>query len=496
MVPDPGPVPPATNLYFPTQTAGPTVGGVGAPVSGGGFGGPSGPTVGTVPASASKPKKPLIFGGIAVGLLALVGIVYVFAFYLPNTPANVYSASLRNSGKALDALITYSKTQEHTQYTSSSFTGGLQAKSPGASYDVNLTGAVDKNANGNIQLNADVMGEKLAANIVSVKAVNDSSPDIYVQLSGIKSELDSVGLNKYDYLDGQWIVIDHTLVDSYLSALSSGGNSSKTTAPTYAEVEDAIARVQAVNKQYLFTTNSKTAVLTNEKYIATEKNGGKTFDHYKVGYNKAHLSAYVGAVGSALDASQLNSWYKGVSGGKNLSQGMNVSSLQSKVNSASGNYTFDMWADKKTKLVSKVSLADPSDKTNIISVSQGYDGGTTFPFSIGFTGKDSSTGDPQAANLNITLDTKTNKTELTFTSNTQSTDGITNISGNVSFTPSNNAVKAVAPKNATSLTNLLVSLGLSGASDPGAASVTTDQSQASQPTFPLTGLEHKIVTKK
>ena len=491
---DPGPIPPATSTYFPTSTTGPTFGGPTGPVSGGGFGGPSGPTMGAAPAPAGKPKKPLIVGGIAVALLALVGVVYVFAFYLPNTPANVYSSSVKNTGTALDALITYSKQQEHTQYTSSSFTGGLTAKSPGASYDVNVTGAVDKNANGNIQMNADIMGEKLNANIISVKAANDTSPDVYVQVTGIKNTLDSIGLNQYDYLDGQWIVIDHTLVDSYLSALSSGGTSGKTSAPTYAEVQDAIAKVQTVNKQYLFTTNAKYAVLTNEKFVASEKTGGKTLNHYTVGYDKAHLSAYVGAVGSALDSSQLNTWHKGVSGGKNLSQEMNVSSLQSKINSASGNYTFNMWADKKTKLVAKVSLADPSDKTSVISISQGYNGGTTFPFSIGFTGKDSS-GDPEAANLNLTLDTKTNKTAVTFTSNTTSSDGMTNISGNLSFTPSNNAVNAVAPKNAKSLTDLLVSLGLSGSTDPSNVTTSTGTTQSTQPTFPLTSVEHKLVTK-
>ncbi len=491
---DPGPIPPATSLHIPQgQAGGPTVGG---PVFGG-VGGPSGPTFGGKPAPSGKPKKKmLLFSGSAAAVVILGALVYIFAIYLPNTPSNVFSSSLKNSGTALDALITYSKQQEHTSYASTSFTGVVHAKSASASYDVSLSGAYDKNANANMQLNSDIMGEKLDANLVSLKSAGNTSPDIYVQLTGIKSTLDGLGLNKYDYLDGQWIEIDHTLVDTYMSAyqqaLGSNPSAAKSGgAPTYAQVEDAVSKVQYVNKQYLFTTDPKKAVLSNQKFIATEKSGSLTLNHYKVGYNKDNLSAYVSAVGLALDQSQLNNWYKGVSGNKNLSEGLKFTQLQSDVKKANSNYTFDLWADKKTKLVSKISFADPSDKSTVYSIGQNYTGGTTFPLVLGVTGKGSS-GNPEAANINITLDTRTNKANMTFTSNISSSDGsMTNVSGNASFTPSNSTVQVSAPKSAKSITDILLSLGLSDMANGNINGTTPNADQSTSPGFSLTSFAHK-----
>lgn len=489
---DRGPIPPATNTYFPgPQTGGPTVGG---PVFGGASG-PVGPAFGGASAPGGKPKKKaLLFGGIATAVVVLGALTYVFAFYLPNTPSNVYSSSLKNSGMALDALITYSKQQEHATYTSESFTGAVHAKSASASYDVSLSGALDKNANGKMQINTDMMGVKFAANLLSMKAAGNTSPDIYVQMTGIKPTLDSLGLNKYDYLDGQWIVIDHTLVDTYVSAMNSNPSQAKSaSAPTYAQVNDAVSKVQFVNKEYLFSSDPQKAVLTNQKFVGTEKSGSRTLNHYKVGYNKDHLSAYVSAVGLALDQSQLNSWYKGISGNKNLSESLKFSDLQNNVKKANGNYTFDLWADKQTKLVSKVSFTNPSDKSTVYTIGQNYTGGTTFPLTLGVTGKDSS-GNAEAGNVNFTLDTKTNKANMTFTGNISSTDGMTNISGNASFAPSNAAVQVTAPKSAKSITDILLSLGLT---DTGSGSVTTSPaaSQALPPGFSMTSVQRKLIQK-
>lgn len=436
-------------------------------VSGPGYGGPfmGGPTGSMPPAPANSPKhKFLLPGAIVAALVLMLAAAYYLSIYLPNTPSHVYSESLSNSGLALDMLVQYSQKQEHANYSTTSFTGTLHGKSPGASYDMTMTGAIDKNANANIQLNSDIMGEKVNANILSIKAAGNTAPDIYVRVTGIKSMLDSLGMNSLDKVDGEWISIDHTLVESYLSSVASKSQSNTSTgAPTYAAVEDAISKVQAVNKRYLFSTNATTAVFSNPKFIAKETSGGHTLDHYKVGYSKAHLNAYLTAVGQALNSSQLNSWYKGVSSGKNLSDGMDISSWQKQVNSAPANYTFDMWSDTKTKLISKISFTDPSNKSSVFSIAQNYTGGSTYPFQLGFTGKDSS-GNPEAASLNVSVDTNTNKMTFALTDNTTSSDGITNVTANISATPSNTPVAVTAPKNSESVTNLLLQLGLGSGS--------------------------------
>ncbi len=456
LISDPGPVPPATSTGFsPGQGNGQ---GFGSPVM-------SGSTGGVIPAPSGSPKNKFILpGGFITALVLILVVAYYFSIYLPNTPSHIYSSSLSNSGLALDKMIQYSQKQEHASYSTTSFNGSMHVKSPSASYDVTMSGAIDKNANANMQFNSDIMGEKANANILSIKAPGYTAPDIYVQVTGVKSMLDSLGLNSLDKIDGEWIEIDHTLVETYMSSVAGKSQQSNTSgAPSYTAVEDAISKVQTANKKYLFTTNASTAVFSNPKFIAKEKSGGHTLDHYKVSYSKTHLNAYLSAVGQALNSSQLNSWYKGVSGGKNLSDGVDIASLQKKVNSAPSNYTFDMWSDTQTKLISKISFADPANKASVFSIQQNYNGGSIYPFQFGFTGKDSS-GDPEATNLDFSVDTKTNKITFSLTDNTTASDGITNVTANVSATPSSTTVAVTAPKNSVSVTNLLLQLGIGSGS--------------------------------
>lgn len=143
---------------------------------------------------------------------------------------------------------------------------------------------------------------------------------------------------------------------------------------------------------------------------------------------------------------------------------MNISSLQNRLKSANSNYTFDLWANTKTKLVAKITFADPSNKSTLYSVGQNYTGGTSYPLTFGFTGKNSN-GDPEAANLQLNLDTSSNKVSLSYTDNTTGSDGISTTTATLSTTPSNTPVKVTVPTGAKSLTDILISLGLSSLAD-------------------------------
>lgn len=401
--------------------------------------------------SASKKRRKRFMIGVsslAVALLLAAG--YAFGFYLPNTPGHVFSAGLANSGKAVDLLIKYSQRQQQKQYKSASFAGMLHVKSPSVSFDVNLSGYGGGNAF-SAHSSADVLGKTIAVDALSVPVPNEVEPDLYLRVSGIKDILDRAGVNGAK-VDGKWIVIDHTLLDTYAKNLAQSKSqyhvqtfASTSGIPTYAEEEDAITKVQAVNKQYLFTTDAAKAVLVNEQFLGHDTLNGRSQDHYKVGYNKAHLAAYFGALGSALDSSQLNNWAKANYSGKDVSQVLNISAAQAGINKAKGDYTFDLWVDTKTKLVSKLSFADTTTKTTV-SLMQAYTGGTQYPFTISVTGQDSS-GEPQSASLGLTLNTATNKLAVTLAYNS----GNVAVSGNLSISASKNSVLVTAPTGATPL---------------------------------------------
>lgn len=414
-----------------------------------------------------KNRSVLLIAAVLVLILLLAG-GYVFAFYLPNTPGHVFSESLTRSGLALDRLVDYSKTQQQTGYNSVATNGNIQVKSPSASYTITASGNADKNGNSTDTVQADILGENITANVRTVVSHGNTTPDFFVQISGIKSFLDSLGANGLDKYDGKWIVIDHTLIDTYESSIKNtlgtkSGSSSVTGLPAYSQVQDAVSRIQAVNKQYLFTTNTASAVLTNQKYVGQQTVNGRVVYQYQVGYDKAHLLAYVSAIGSAFDASQLNSWSKQVNSGESLSDAMDLSSLKTAVQNAKSNYTFNLWADKSTKLITKLEFDDSGSDLSKFTVSQNYTGGNVYPFSFNMAGK-SSDGNSYNATVGLNLNTSTNKVTATVNASSDTTSGTTTINGDFSFAPSKNQVQVTAPSGATSFTNLLLSLGLNSSS--------------------------------
>jgi hypothetical protein len=440
------------------------------------------------PAVVGGRKKPgrKLFALIALVVIILLVAGFAFAFYLPNTPGRVYSSSLTNTGKALDKLVDYVQTEDKASYKSASFDGTMKLKSSSVSFDSTLTGAFDKNSNGKLQLKADVEGENITANVVSVKAAGNTSPDLYFQVSGVKNYLDSAGLNDLDSLDGQWISVDHTLLDTYAaslkSSLGSGSNvADATSVPTVEQLNDAITKVQTVNKQYLFTTDDSKAVLTDQKFIAKETKNGHTQNHYKVGYDKAHLQSYVAALKTALDSSKLNDWSKKANDGKNLSEELDFKSLEASIKNAKSDYTFDLWADTKTKLVSSLQFTDPKDNSKL-TIGQNYTGGTTYPLSLEVSDSPDSNG-----KFNLSVDTKTHKYVLDFTTTpgTKAKDGAT-VTGNFTITPSNDSVSATAPSGAKSINDVLNQLGLGGLLDSAAADQTDSASLDDNSVFTLT----------
>ena len=429
------------------------------------------PTVMTSPSVVVSPgqkgmmkwiKKPLVLIILAVIIILAIGAGVVFGLYLPNTPANVYSASLSNTGKAQDELLKYATDQVNVDYKSTSFDGTLKFKSPSGSYDFDATGSADKESNASATVNADILGEKMTADMRSVLVKGNKTPDVYFRFKGIKSFLDANGLNSLDKLDNQWIAIDHTLIDTYAATLKKSVGTDLTSAssmPTSAQIDDAATKLTAVNKKYLYTTDPSTAVLANEKFIGQEKDHDRTLNHYTVGYNKDNLQAYAAAAAAALDSSSLNDWSKKANDGKSLSVLLDFDTLKSDIKDAKAGYTFDLWVDTSSKLISKLQFTDPSDSSSVFTLSQDYSSGSTYPFTLTVKGKDDS-GNPENGTIGIVLHTDTNKVELTVNFMSQAADGETTVNAALNVTPSTKALSVSAPTGAKSFVTILNELGL------------------------------------
>lgn len=406
------------------------------------------------PVSSGSSKKRWMLPLVVVIVLALLaGGGYAFAFYLPNRPGAVYATSLKRTGEAADKLVDYANTEAQKHYKSYSLDGKLTVAAEGTNFDATVNGSSDAQANLTATLKADVMGEHLTADLRSVRVGDSTSPDLYLRATGIKNMLDATGLNNIDGLDGKWLSIDHTLLNAYAANYNSDASKAAFTMPTAAQSHDALVKVQAVNKQYLFTTDTAHAVMQNNKYVGKETKDGREVYHYTVGYNKAHLKSYVDGLSTALDSSSLNNWAKKANDSKSLSETLDFSQLKSMVDSAKAGYTFDVWIDAKTKLMQSVQFGDIDKPGSTFTVAQNYVSGNSYPFSFSYQSK-SDDGTPASASLKLTVDTATDKQTGVLAVDADKTK----IGLNFTVTPSTSGVQVTAPTGAESVVDLLSSL--------------------------------------
>lgn len=408
---------------------------------------------------------------VAAAVVLLLAGGFTFGYYLPNQPNAVFSKALSNSGKAVDKLVSYGTDSKNDDFVAADFDGTLKVASPDASVDVTISGEVDKDANGSLKIDANAAGEKFNAEIRSIHVAGNSNPDVYVKIAGIKPLLDSVGYEMFDSLDGQWVSIDHTLLDSYTSSLETVNTSEE---PTTAQINDAVVKVQQVNKDYLFTTDSDKAVLTNKKFVGKETVDGLKTNHYKVGYDKAHLKAYTEALKKAIDSSKLNDWSKKVNDGKSLSEVADFDSIIKSAEEGSGNGQVDLYVDLDTKLIHSIvfPMSDSTSK-GTFTIAQNYKGGDEYPFSIAVA--NSSSSEKTTAKFDLNWNSKTNKTTVGIDAKVVSDSGSTTVKGNFNVTENKNKVTVTAPTGSKTITEIMNELGLGDA-----FSSTSDELTASE----------------
>lgn len=409
-------------------------------------------------AAKPKRKKGWLWALIAVLVIIILATLWFFLMYLPNRPSAVYNSSLTNTGKAVDMLIDYSKTAQPENFKNSTVTGSATVNGKNYKFTGGLNGSYNLDGSSNTTLNVDSETEgntnshlKATFDLRTLKDASQTYPDIYLRATGISSLLDQVGASQFDSYDGKWIEISHSFVSKY-AAEATGQAESDQKQPTKDQIYDAVDKVQAVNKEYFFTPNSSKAVLVQKQYIGPETKYGRDTYHYLMGYNKDNLASYVKAVGQALDSSSLNDfWQKNYQ--KSISSQVDIDNAVKQINKLDGSYTFDMWADRDTKLIEAVQFKDKQHPDNSVTIAQTYSGGHVYPFRVDVVGNQD--GDKGSFTLELTLDGDKHQTDVSFDYNDDNHGNKTSAQGDLKFTSSNNSTKVDRPSGSTPIEKLL-----------------------------------------
>jgi hypothetical protein len=405
-------------------------------------------TGGVTPPRFSRKTIKLIVGAAVLVTLGAAG--YVFGYYIPNKPENVYATALKRTGIGYDRLVDYASDPELAKkYKSTEVSGKFRVDSTDFDTDGTFEAKADEK-NMTFKMDVGALTSRLKAEIVAKDAENSESPDVYFKADGIKGYGSLTGIPGLDGLDKQWISVDHSLIDTATKSLSND-TAESLKLPDDATLKEAYKTLGDVSDQYLFTGSKKNGVIEMRSYVGKEKVDGKQTLHYKVGVNKANYKKFIRALASEMDKTKLNTWVK-ENYGKSISQSMDVEAIIKDADKLDAKDTADLWVNAGTKLVHKVRFTEKNDPKTYLELGLDYDSGDSFPFFLNFK----SSGDgifKLTATLNAKTDAITVKGALT---------GNPTVSGSFDLTvkPGTDNLSVTAPTGSITLTEALARLGL------------------------------------
>ncbi|HEU4914052.1 MAG TPA: hypothetical protein VFT16_01410 [Candidatus Saccharimonadales bacterium] len=413
---------------------------------------------------AARARRMVIAG--AATLLVLASGGYIFGYYIPHQPDSILKTALKNTSAGYDHLVDYVTDEAVAKdFENTKMTGSYKVAGPGLSTD----GAMSAHTDGsNMSFSGDIglATTRLMVEGITKDAANSASPDLYLKAGGIKGLGAMYGLPELDTLDNQWIVIDHTLFDTFArqaeQAQGLGVKDKAVIPPKREDMLEAAAVLGVQADKYLFSSDADTAVVRMDRFVGSEVVDGKQTNHYKVAINKDHLKAFVKDLGAQLDKTGLSEWSKQAYD-MPLSEMLNIKDAQSSVDGVKASDRYDLWVNTKTMLIHKMRFADRRDAAhNYMEFGFNYGGGDEKPFFM--TVADNKDGVEGKGTFGLSINTKTNVIKFGVDGTDRPVDGSgqTDITLDVTFEPSNDKVNTTVPAEAISLSEALDRVGLTG----------------------------------
>lgn len=329
-----------------------------------------------------KPKffarKPVIISLVAAFIALAGSAIFVFGYYLPNTPERVWDTALGRSGDQLTAIVELfedPQAQETFNKAKMTLNGSVSGVTDGESYESELTlGAVsdDTTSQGNAGLTAksNDLDYDLSAEFKTSLPDGAIVPNIYFKLSG----LSSLGLDAYlpEVLryDDTWIAVEQDFIEENFAdqirdiKQSSSGDREDIGDVTYEDIVSIVGDVNEVTQEYVFTSDPGKSVIILDDFVATEESEGIKANHYKAKISKENSTKYCEALVDKLSANEgMKKFFDDEEG---FMDAMNDS--REKCDEYDPDFdwdqAYDIWIDKKYKLFHKLRVYESFEDDN------------------------------------------------------------------------------------------------------------------------------------
>ncbi len=409
-----------------------------------------------IPAPKKRAKWLLpVIAGAAVLLLG--GGAYGYFGVYTQTPENIWKASVKNTGEALNTFVK----EQPAAKKGAKLDGSFKVASPFAA-DGTITSAIN-GMNSSTTMDVGVTGVRANMEMRTIAASGATSPDLYMKISGVKGLATLMGASEdivstVDGLDGKWLMVDHTLLDQYQQSLTGGATADKSPQLTDKDLRDIETKMAAVLRERLFTTDESKAVVKMTESFKKEDFQGRKSQHVKVKVVKAQLREMVIALKDAAKTTKLKDLVLMGDTSRSFEEALNFDDMLKSVDN--GNYDkayADVWLDMGLKYVRNVRITDPENASNYVDFMLDYTGGDDYPFSISYSMSDGTSGstDKMGLKLGMAVNRKSLKSTLSFSVKGTSADTNVDANGSFTLTPSDDAVSVDKPAGATNIMNML-----------------------------------------
>lgn len=411
--------------------------------------------------SRFKNKKLILAGAGALAVLLCAGVV--FGWYIPNKPENVYRTGLDRTGEAVEKLVMDSVSEDKLQiFENSNLSGKVDFKGKDSNFSAEFSSTYDlKASDSSVDAKFSTGQEaekKIGLKLLTDMPENSYMPNIYFKLVG----LNALGADGYypglSAYEDKWIAVTSEYLQSFLPKEegSDPGNF------THADAKELATVATKKTREYLLTADTTKAVLVQKSFVGPEASEGLKTNRYKVGINKQNAKKYCKELSNDILSTKA---YKRLSGSGDAAVKDQIKSAEEScdrsIDEVKDDTEFDMWIDKKTKLIHKVRFTDKDDKNSYTEIGQLYRGGDKLPFFVNLK----SDKEKYSGRFDLGVDTKKNSTVGRFVMK-QGGDYPYDLDIDFTFKPHGGEVEVNKPDGAISIQEVLNNLGFGGIAAP------------------------------
>lgn len=439
------------------------------------------PTTPNNPMSAAGPAGPapksnkrwLKLGLVGLGLTLLIGSAVVFGWYLPNQPENVWRTGLDRTGETLDNLIIEATEEEKLEkLTNTELTGNIEVEGEDFKINGNLQARFDPEDSDtkiNVKYNYEGVEDapdegELDLNVLTKIAESNTFPDVYFKLSGFNE----LGFGRFlpglEEVENRWLELPASYIESIISAEELAESQEQRI--THQDVSEVARTVSGVTREYVFSSDEDKAVLVMDEFIGTEETEeGVKANRYKVHLHKDNAKKYCRALTEAIIDTDVYARFVKDSEAREKDKENARESCDSDLDydDFEKDTRFEMWIDRKYKLVHKVRLANKDDAGDYVDIGQKYTGGDMFSLFVAAH----SDKDKFDTRFTVDVDTEQTITKGTFTHDSRDENSPLKVNAQLEFKPAEGDVNVERPEGTIRLEELLESLGFSFTDGPG-----------------------------